>query len=199
MSKPTSGGFMKHDYKMAGGTLLLILVAIAAAQTPPTNSVEVAPGFKLRPNGVIDIGDAYAEVNYYDSKWTIAQQHDKFQPTVTAPTSAPSAHMISGVLTTAGGPANLTELIEPADGGISYSARLISEKPLDTNELSAAFILPLKTFGGKQIMIDQQPFTLPMEPAKKGEARVTSKDNVHEVDVPTPDGMLIITGNFSFL
>jgi hypothetical protein len=183
---------------IASGVILMVFSAIAAAQTTQP-SVDVGPGMKLRPVGVIDIGDMYVEVNYYDSKWTIAQQHDKFTPVGNAPATQPSDHVIKGILTTAAGAANYSETVESIDGGIKYSAQLTSEKPLDTNELSMAFILPTKSFGGKQIMVDQQPQALSMEVPKKGEARILEKDSANEVDLPTPSGTLVITGNFKFL
>src|ERR1700733_1180566 len=152
------------------GGVLMILGAIASAQTTQPG-IEISPGFKLRPVGVIDVDDLFFEVNYYDAKWTIAQQHDRFTPVPqSAPATQPSVHVISGVLNTAAGAANYSETVEAIDSGIKYSAELSSEKPLETNELSMAFLLPLKSFGGKQMMIDQQPLVLPLEPAKKGEA-----------------------------
>ncbi|HEY1628453.1 MAG TPA: hypothetical protein VGF52_01265 [Tepidisphaeraceae bacterium] len=176
----------------------MFLSAVASAQTTQP-SAEISPGFKLRPVGVIDIGDAYAEVNYYDSKWTIAQQHDKFVPGKAAPATQPSVHEISGVLTTAAGPAKYSERVEAIDGGIKYSAELSSEKPLDTNELSMAFILPLDTFGGKQIVVDAQSQKLSKDAPAKGSAMILQKDDAHEVDVTTPRGTLAISGDFKFL
>jgi hypothetical protein len=184
----------------SAGIVLMVLGAIASAQTAqPSASVEISPGFKLRPVGVIDIGDAFAEVNYYDAKWTIAQQHDKFVPGEAAPATQPSVHEISGVLTTAAGPAKYSERVEAIEGGIKYSAVFSSEKPLDTNELSMAFILPLDTFGGKQIVVDAQPQKLSKDAPAKGLAMILQKDDAQEVDVPTPRGTLAITGDFKFL
>jgi hypothetical protein len=174
------------------------LSALAPGQTTQP-SVDVSSGFKLRPVGLIDIGDMYAEVNYYDSKWTIAQQHDKFEPDDAKPATQPSVHEISGVLTTAAGEARYSERVEAIDRGIKYSATFSSEKPLDTNELSMAFILPNKTFGGKTIQVDGQPQALSMTAPAKGQAMIQEKDEAHEVDLPTPTGTLIITGDFKFL
>jgi hypothetical protein len=189
---------MKHACKIAG--VLMFLAAVASAQTTqPSAGIEISPGFKLRPNGVIDAGDLFFEVNYYDAKWTIAQQHDKFVPTSAVPATQPSVHEISGVLSTAAGPSNYSERVEAIDGGIKYSAQLTSEKPLATNELSMAFLLPLKSFGSKMLTVDQAATVLPMEAAKKGQARIVEKDQAHEVDLVAPGGTLVIMGNFGFL
>lgn len=194
---------MKHTRKFAPAALLLILTALAPAQTQPAaDSIDLIPGITLRPDGVIDIGDAFAEVNYYDIKWTIAQQHDRFEPAApqtNAPTTDPGVHLITGVLTTAQGPANLTERVSVNDGAVNYSATLNSDKELATNELSVAFILPTKSFAGKQVLIDQQPLTLPEAPAAKGQAEFTNKDAAKEIELPTPNGTLLITGNFKVL
>ena len=106
--------------------------------------------------------------------------------------------MVSGTLTTAGGPANLREEVEPTEGGLKYAATFTSEKELTTNELSVAFLLPTASFGGKQIMIDDQPLTLPNEPAKKGEPRIVEKD-AKQISLPMPAGTLVISGNFKFM
>ncbi len=158
--------------------VLLIVSAIGSAQTRPTDEIQIAPGFAMRQNGVIDIGDIYVEINYYDSKWTIAQQHDRFEPAQPAsnPASATGSHIISGVLTTAAGPANVIERVEaPARGGVIYAATFASEKPLDTNELSVAFLLPLASFGDKEVKFDQQVVSLSKVAPRRGLRRFSSR------------------------
>jgi hypothetical protein len=189
---------MKHGCRIAGAVILLLSIAGAWAQTLPSDAIDISPGFKLRPNGLIDIGEISAEVYHFNGDWTISEQHDIFQPAEkTPPTTEPSSHVVSGVFTSASGPFNLTERIAAADGLVSFSAAVASDKVLDTNELSVAFSLPVKSVGGKQIMIDKQPFTLPAEPAKQGEAILLDQENVHQIEIPMPTGTLTITGNLN--
>jgi hypothetical protein len=195
---------MKNGYRISLAILLGIFAVAVCAQELP--SAEISPGFKLRPNGVIDIGPLFAEVNYYDSNWTISQQHDKFElasPDTKVPATQPvtpaGGRTFTGILTTAQGPANLTETIAPTDGGVDYSAVLTSDKALPTNELSVAFLLPTASFAGKQITIDGDATMLPADAAPKGQSQITAKDEAHEVNLPLPNGTLTIKGNFKFL
>jgi hypothetical protein len=195
---------MKSGCKYALAVFLGIFAVSIWAQESP--SAEISPGFKVRPDGVIDIGPLFAEVNYYDSNWTIAQQHDKFQlasPDTKVPATQPAAPSeamtFTGILTTAQGPANLTETVTPVEGGVDYSATVTSEKELPTNELSVAFLLPTASFAGKQITIDGDATTLPPDAAPKGQSQITEKDEAHEVDLPMPTGNLTIKGTFKFL
>jgi hypothetical protein len=189
---------MKRGINVAA-VVLLIVGAGGCAQTRPSDAFEIAPGFSMRQNGVIDIGDVYLEVNYYDSKWTIAQQHDRFALAENADKAADGAHVISGVLTTAAGPANFTEHVKASTNGVNYAATFASEKALETNELSMAFILPLASFGGKEILFDQTAVGLSKTAPAKGAAKFFEKDGIHRIELPTESGKLIITGNFYVL
>jgi hypothetical protein len=186
---------MKHAYI---GMILLMIGAVAPAQQQG-DSTEIAPGFSVRPNGILDIGDITAEVYHFNPAWTITEQHDVFKPEDKSPATQPSVHVISGAFPTASGPSTLTETFTPADSGISYSATISSDKPLETNELSVSFSLPVKSFGGKQITVDGESVTLPADPAKKGEPRIFDKDSAQKIELPTAAGTLVITGNLSFL
>jgi hypothetical protein len=180
--------------------VFLTLAVRGSAQTQPGDDIQITPGITMRQDGVIDIGVVYVEVNYYDSKWTIAQQHDRFKPSADGVKSESGAHVISGKLTTAGGDADLTERVEVAKpGDVKFGATLASDKALDTNELSMAFILPLASFGGKELTIDQQAVSLSNTAPAKGAAQIFEKDQAHEVKLPTPNGTLVVSGDFKLL
>jgi hypothetical protein len=200
----SDGGQMKSGCKYALAFFLGIFAVSVWAQESP--SVEISPGFKVRPDGVIDIGPLFAEVNYYDTDWAISQQHDKFQlasPDANAPSTQPvtpgGAQTFTGILTTAQGPANLTETLVPIDGGLNYSATFASAKELATDELSVAFLLPVESFSGKQVTIDGDSTTFPADAPKKGESLLTVKEEAHEVDLQTPNGTLTLKGSFKVL
>ncbi|HEX8324908.1 MAG TPA: hypothetical protein VF595_13465 [Tepidisphaeraceae bacterium] len=178
--------------------LLLMTVAPALAQTRPAEKTPISGEFTMRPTGVIDLGDVYIEVNYYDAKWVIAQQHDRFAPT-TAPMITASQMTIPGILTTPAGPAKYTQSITAQPDGLNLSAEFVSDKPLDTNELSMTFILPVATFGGREMKIDGVAQPLPLTPATKGMPRIFDKDAVREIEVPTPQGTLVVSGQFKLL
>lgn len=186
---------MKHGYKITCGIVFLMLGASAPAQTQPSDDTNLAPGFKLRTSGGIDIGDVYAEVVHFDSNWKETEEHDVFQPTVQAPATQPSSKLLTGDFVTPPGTFKLTEQIDPNDAGIHFSATMASDKELTTNEMSVALNLPVATFGGKQIMVDQQAVPMPAAPAAKGEAHMFDTEDAKEIDLPTPAGTLIITGN----
>jgi hypothetical protein len=192
---------MKHGYKIACGIVLLMLGANALAQTQPSDNTDLAPGFKLRTSGGIDIGDdMYAEVVHFDDNWKETDEHAVFQPTVQTPATQPSSKSLTGDFVTPAGTFKLTEQIDPTDTGIHFSATMASDKELTTKELSIALDLPVATFGGKQIMVDQQAVPLPAEPAAKGQSQILGKDGAKEIDCPTPAGTLTITGdNLSIL
>jgi hypothetical protein len=178
--------------------ILSVFAGLAPAQqTQPSDAVDLAPGFKMRPSGGIDIGDIYAEVVQFGADWKETEEHDVFNPSVATPDA--NSHVVTGVFTCPAGPLNLTEHISPIDGGIGFSADVSSATGLQCNELSVAFTLPVATVGGKQILIDDQPLTMPLEPAKKGEAHLFDKENVHQIAIPTPAGTLTLTGNFTVL
>jgi len=189
---------MKHGYTTAAGMILLLAGAVASGQALG-GSTEIVSGFSVRPNGILDIGDITAEVYHFNAAWTITEQHDVFKPEDQSPATQPSVRVLSGAFPTASGPSTLTETFAPADTGISYTATLSSDKPLDTNELSVSFSLPVKSFAGKQIVVDGTPVALPTDPAKKGEPRILDKDGAQKIELPTAAGTLAITGNFSFL
>jgi len=194
--------------RLAVAVVAVVSLGVTApvpAGQEPVGPRTVAPGFSVRPDGVLDIGPIWAEVNHYDAGWTIAQQHDRFRrdPTPPVPVSprrgAAPTEVIRGELTTARGPARLVERIEPAGGGIRYSVVFSSARPLPTNELAAAFLLPLSAFAGKTLRLDGRPLVLPAAPRPRGQARILVKKNVREVILPMPTGALIVTGNFNFL
>lgn len=183
---------MKHGYTIAGA-IILAFAAGAFAQTQPSDDTDIAPGFKLRTSGGIDIGDMYLEVVQFDTNWKETEEHDVFKPTA-QPATRPSSKVLTGDFATPEGSFTLTEQIDPSDAGVHFSAEMSSDKEIATNELSVAISLPVTTFGGKQITIDQQPLTMPQEPAKKGEPQIFDKEGVQEIDLPTPAGTLQITG-----
>jgi hypothetical protein len=178
----------------------MILSATSWAQEQQSNATDVAPGIKLAANGVIGIGDISAEVAHFDDSWTISEQHDVFKASApNPPATQPSSQVVTGVFASASGPFKLTERMDPANGGVHFSASMASDTPVATNELYVSFSLPVKSVGGKQAMIDDQPTLLPSEPAKQGEGQLINKDNVHKIEIPMPTGTLIITGNLSML
>src|ERR1700728_1909821 len=136
--------------------ILSVFAGLAPArQTQPSDAVDLAPGFKMRASGGIDIGDIYAEVVQFGADWKETEEHDVFNPSVATPDA--NSHVVTGVFTCPAGPLNLTEHISTIDGGISFSADVSSATGLQCNELSVAFTLPVATVGGKQILIDDQP------------------------------------------
>ncbi len=177
------------------------IAAPPLAGQEPVGSRTIAPGFSVRPNGVLDIGPVYAEVNHYDASWVVAQQHDRFQrdPAPRRARGPTRTEVIRGVLVTAGGQARLVEQVEPTNGGIRYRVAFTSSSPIPTNELATAFLLPLAAFGGRTIRVDGRALRLPTAPRPKGSARILAKSNVREVIVPMPRGALILAGNFDFL
>ncbi|MGD0463515.1 MAG: hypothetical protein ABSB74_13605 [Tepidisphaeraceae bacterium] len=185
---------MKYGYKIACG-IILMLGASALAQTQPSDDTDLAPGFKLRTSGGIDIGDLYAEVVHFDDNWKEVEEHDVFQPTVQAPATQPSSKLLTGDFAVGAGTFKLTEQIDPTDAGIHFSATMSSDKALATNEMSVALNLPVATFGGKKIVVDQQAVAMPAEPAAKGEPHIFDKEDAKEIDLPTAAGTLIITGD----
>ena len=191
---------MKHGCGIACGIVLLIVSASAWAQDQPSDAIDIAPGFKLSPNGVIQIGDASAEIGHFDGSWTISEQHDAFKPAdKNPPATQPSSHILTGVYTSAAGPFKLTEQMDAAADGVHFSASMASDKEVETNELYLSFSLPVKSFGGKQVMVDDQPTLLPKDPAKQGEAQLIAKDGVQKLEIPMSTGTLTITGNLSLL
>lgn len=184
------------------GLLILVLTAIGyPQQSPPSDDVDIAPGFKLRTTGGIDIGPIYAEVVQFDPDWTETEQHDIFHPAKpAASTTQPGVYTLTGAFPLKANSFTLTERISPAADGIDYSATMSADKDLiTTSELSVAFALPVPIFAGKQISIDQQPLDLPSAPAAKDDAHIFDKQDVHEIDLPTPTGTLVITGDFDIL
>jgi hypothetical protein len=191
---------MAHSTLMAAGLTLLVFIGGAVGQeTQPSDAVDLAPGFKMRSSGGIDIGSLYAEVVQFGTDWKETEEHDVFKPDISAPDA--NSHVATGDFATPSGTFNLTEHVATIDGGISFSAEMKSDKEVQTNELSFGFQLPVASVGGKQIVIDGQPLTMPMEAAKKGEAHLfgSIKDRVQEIDIPTPTGTLTLTGNFTIL
>jgi hypothetical protein len=178
-------------------TLSVFVGGAPGQQTQPSDEVDLAPGFKMRASGGIDIGSLYAEVVQFGTDWKETEEHDVFKPDISAPDA--NSHVATGDFATPGGSFNLTEHVATIDGGISFSAEMKSDKEIQTNELSFGFQLPVASVGGKQIVIDGQPLTMPMEAAKKGEAHLFDKEGVHEIDIPTVAGTLTLTGNFNVL
>ncbi|MGA2443393.1 MAG: hypothetical protein ABSH08_20770 [Tepidisphaeraceae bacterium] len=191
---------MKHGWKIACGLILTILIATSWAQEQQSDAIDVAPGFKLGVDGVIEIGDISAEVGHFDANWTVSEQHDVFKAQEpNPPATQPSSHVVTGVFVSESGPFNLTERMDAAGGGVHFSASMASDKPVETNELYMSFSMPVSSVGGKQALIDGQPTLLPSEPAKPGEAHLIDKDGVHKIEIPMPTGTLIITGNLNML
>jgi hypothetical protein len=188
---------MKHGYKIACGIILLMLGAGASAfaQTAPSDDTDLAPGFKLRTTGGLDIGDMYLEVVHFDDNWKEVEEHDIYQPTVTSPTTQPSSKVLTGDFPVGGGTFKLTEQLDPTDAGVHFSATMSSDKAIATNELSVAINLQVATFSGKQITVDGEAVPMPAAPAPKGDPHIYDKDGAKEIDLPTPTGTLVITGD----
>lgn len=189
-------------FTAASASIVLMFTAVALAQdTQPSPAIDIAPGINITDMGMMHIGPMTAEVYQFDDKWLIAEQHDIFKPDAASPASTqPSSHVISGVFVrpAPATPFNLTERLDTAaDGSVTFSATVTSDTEMPTNELSVAFSLPTSVFAGKQITLDNQPFTFPPDPAKKGEAALIANPSVQEIDVPSPTGTLVITGNIN--
>jgi hypothetical protein len=186
----------------ATATIVLTFSAIALAQdTQPSPAIDIAPGVSITEMGMMHIGPMNAEVFQFDDKWLIAEQHDIFKPDATSPaTPQPGSHVISGtfVRPAPASPFHLTERLDSGvDGSVKFSATVTSDVEMPSNELSVAFSLPTSVYSGKQIILDKQPFTLPPDPAKKGEAALTASPSVQEIDLPSAAGTLVITGNIN--
>jgi hypothetical protein len=191
---------MKLECKIVSALILTILGASACAQDEQEAPIDVAPGIKLGPNGVIHIGEFSAEIGHFDGSWKISEQHDAFQAAEkNPPATQPSSHIISGVYASAAGPFNLTEQMDATDEGVQFSASMSSDKEVETNELYLSFSLPVKSFGGKTVMVDDQPILLPADPAKQGQALLAAKNGVQKIEIPFPTGTLTITGNLGLL
>jgi hypothetical protein len=189
---------MKLGCKIACGLILTVLSAACWAQDQPSDMTDVAPGFKFGSNGAIQIGDISGEIGHFDGSWTISEQHDAFKAADKAPPATqPSSHILTGVYTSAAGPFNLTEQMDANSDGVHFSAHMTSDKEVDTNELYLSFSLPVKSFGGKQVMVDDQPTLLPADPAKPGSAQLIAKDNVQKIEIPMPTGTLTIAGHLA--
>jgi hypothetical protein len=188
---------MKHGYKIACGIILLMLGAAASAfaQTQPSDDTDLAPGFKLRTTGGLDIGDMYLEVVHFDDNWKEVEEHDIYQPTVTSPTTQPSSKVLTGDFPVGSGTFKLTEQLDPTDAGVHFSATMASDKAIATNELSVAINLQVATFSGKQITVDGDAVPMPAAPAPKGDPHIFDKDGAKEIDLPTSAGTLVITGD----
>ncbi len=184
---------MKLGFNIVCGIILML--GASFAQTQPSDDTDLAPGFKLRTTGGLDIGEMYLEVVHFDDNWKEVEEHDVFQPTVTSPTTQPSSKVLSGDFVVGGGTFKLTEQLDPSDAGVHFSATMASDKEIATNEMSVAINLPVATFGGKQIMVDQKPVAMPQEPAPKGDPHIFDQDDTKEIDLPTPSGTLTITGS----
>jgi len=187
---------MKHGYGIACGIILLMFGAGAFGQTQPSDDTDVAPGFKMRTTGGLDIGDdMYLEVVHFDDNWKEVEEHDVFQPTVTTPATQPSSKALTGDFVVGGGTFKLTEQIDPNDAGVHFSATMAADKAIATNEMSVAINLQVATFGGKQITVDKEAVPMPAAPAPKGDPHIYDKDGAKEIELPTPAGTLTITGD----
>lgn len=178
-------------------TLLASVSLCHGQSTQPNDAVDLAPGFSMRSTGGIDVGGIYCEVVQFGSDWKETEEHDVFNPTMSSPDA--NTHVASGAFATPSGSFNLTEKVSTADGGIHFAANLSSDKEVQCNELSMAFNLPVALVGGKEVTVDGEQVTLPMEPAKKGEAHLYDKEIAHQIDIPTAAGTLTITGEFQVL
>ncbi len=202
---------MKLGLTITSGVILLAMSTMGWAADPPAatqptvpaaaaaaaDAVEVAPGIKLNSNGMVDVSDVTAEGWHFDSGWTLAEQHDVFKPTPAPAGASSMSHVVSGPFKIGDGGFKLTETLDPADGGAKYSATLTSDKEITTNELAVAFTLPVASFGGKQILINQDKVSLPAAAAAAGQAGLLDQDGVQKIELPMTDGTLIITGNLT--
>jgi len=186
---------MKHGYVIACGIVLLMLGANAPAQTQPSDDTDLAPGFKLRTSGGIDVGAIYLEVVQFGTDWTETEEHDVFTPTA-KPTTQPSSKILSGAFKTPGGEFTLTEQVDAADQGVHFSADMSSDQGIDSKEVAVAVDLPVAIFGGKEITVDGQAVKMPQYPAPKDQPQIFQNSGARQIDLPTPDGTLTLTGNF---
>jgi hypothetical protein len=149
----------------------------------------------------MDIGTAFLEVNHYDTNWIISQQHDKVEvipPAAGAPKPARGTHVFKAVFTTAQGPAIIEETVSVKDRAVHYVMTFKSDKEILSRTLAATFLLPTAVFAGKTMKVDDTSFVLPEAARPHGDPAVGWKKEAHRVEIPTPDGTLIITGTFPF-
>ena len=119
-------------------------------------------------------------------------QHDAYTPKA-SPTTQPGAFVLDGPFAMDSDTFNLSERITPGDGGIHYVASVTSDKGVETKELSLQLQLSTDDFGGKKVTIDGDEVKLPSDPQPKGQAQLAAKGGVHEIDIPTSDGTLVIS------
>ncbi|HEX9105636.1 MAG TPA: hypothetical protein VF832_00375 [Longimicrobiales bacterium] len=181
----------------------LLLASRALAAQEVVGPKTIAPGFSVRPDGVLDIGPVSAEVYHYDPTWRPSEQHEHFRrdpvPLNEATRRGARTEVIRGQLATPGGTARLVEQLEPADGGIRYAVTVAGSKPIPTNALVTTLLLPRAAFAGKTVRVDGRAVQLPAGPRPRGQARLLTKPAAREVVIPLPRGTLIVSGSFSFL
>jgi hypothetical protein len=176
-------------------SILLAFGTVALSQNDSDNT-DVAKGIQLQSSGQLMIGQVSAEIAHYDSDWNETMQHDVFQAKSGGPTSQPDGSFtLTGEFPLSSDTFNLTEKISPSNGGIDYSATMTSDKAIDSKELSLQLAIPIDGFSGKKVSVDSDSITLPSDPQPKGQASLSAKGGVKEVDIPTPDGTLVISGS----
>jgi hypothetical protein len=188
---------MKRGFGLTCGTVLLFVCATAWPQTQPSDDTDLASGFKIRTTGGLDISNMYMEVVQFDANWKETEEHDIFKPAAQTTADQPNAKVLTGDFPTPGGTFQLTERLEPNDSGVHFSAVMSSDKEIQTNEMSVAFNLPSAIFADKPIVIDGMELNMPAAPATKGHPQIVVKQDAREVDLPTPSGILIITGHLN--
>jgi hypothetical protein len=177
-----------------GCSVLLAFCGVVFSQNDAPENTDVAKGIQLQTTGQLMIGPISAEIAHYDNDWNETMQHDVFQAKSGGPTSQPDGtYTLTGDFPLSSDTFTLTEKISPSSGGINYSATMNSDKPIESKELSLQMAIPVDGFSGKKVTIDQDSVTLPSDPQPKGQASLNAKDGVHEVDIPTPDGTLVIS------
>ncbi len=186
---------MRFRIGILGTVVCVMMAAVVWSQDAAVpDDTNVSTGIQLRSNGQLAIGSITAEIAHYADDWSETMQHDAYTPKA-SPTTQPGAFVLEGPFAMDSDTFNLSERITPDDGGIHYVASVTSDKAVDTKELSLQLQLSTDDFGGKKVTIDGDEVKLPSDPQPKGQAQLSAKGGVHEIDIPTSDGTLAISSS----
>jgi hypothetical protein len=193
---PDPGGTKAHRGPF-GFTSILICLALA---TSHALDAQVIDGLRIRDSGALETSGIKIAVQVFDGDWDPASQNDTTTKASTGfPRKSSQAWKLQGHFThpKAGVFRFSQKLTRHTDNQAEVHWALERDNAVNLNAIAVTIDLPLDTFKGKTVLVDNEPILLP-ETYEKGRILLLTKD-CKTISIPLTTGKLVFTGNLNAL
>ena len=174
-------------------TLLALLLSISVTQpTMAQDRFEPIKGLSVGKSGDFAVNNVQFRLQHFGKNWKMTgQYHNSIVPDSGRPDQSGDSWAIRGLFSGF----HLEQKVQrTSESAISYTASLSSEAPVYTESIGLLATLSLEQFSGAVLIIDGKQLQIP---SKMNSATLLHADGIRKLEIPDPDGRIIVEGVFS--